>query len=142
MSDTSIESNLYYNESQNMIELGINYLYDDITKKYIQNKLRKYPITFDKVVFLIAKGTNVAYIVPNYIIIDFPWFKYALGERELSSSAIILETGNIVLPVECPCPSMLNYLYQKMMYGTVFDYVSNSQKERIIELFNYFGIDF
>jgi hypothetical protein len=138
------EENVNIKESILLFENGIHYIYDSHYGKH--NEYKEIDYTFyrrinNKAVFLIAKGTNIAYIIPYYIIINYNWFNNALGECEFASNAVELPTGNIILSVESPYPYRLKFLYEKILNGSIREYQTDHDRMKTKEVFDYFGID-
>ena len=81
------------------------------------------------------------YIFPYELLQSYDWFKNALGSTGFKSNKIDLPTGNILLPIDCILPYKFFLIYNKIMLGSSCGYFDRNIKEKVTEMFNYFGID-
>jgi hypothetical protein len=137
--------NIYKDECRDLLKNGIKYVCypvsDNLTYIPLIIQNQKYPFVNGKVVFLVASGTNVAYIIPYYIIVEYTWFYNALENEHFSQNVINLLTGNIILPVCPPSPYKLDLICNKILFDDIKKYVSKEKEAVIKQQFDYFGID-
>ena len=131
-------------EAKFLLQNGIKYIYNTThynkNSKYLQVEKLNFPLTSGKIVYLIASGTNTAYILPYYILMMQEWFKNALNENQYKSALIHTHSDNIILTVEPPNPGMLNYLVEKLSRGRIGYYIDDKDTVAIKELLDYFCI--
>ena len=132
-------------EAKALVDNGIQYIYNaiyyDQRSRYLKVSHLNFPLTSGKTVYLIASGTNIAYALPHYILMQQEWFKNALDETRYKSVLIHIYRDNIILKVEPPNPSLLNYLVAKLLKGTIGSFICKKDTSAIKELLDYFCID-
>ena len=131
-------------EGQFLINKGVHYIYNDtsscIQQKYQLINYLKFPIVYDKCVYLVANGTSKAFVIPYYIIIKYPWFSNMLDSDKFKMEYIVTPLGNIFLPLEIPNSYYLDILTIKMLRGSV-QYIIEKEREHVKALVDYVCVD-
>lgn len=139
---TSSEITLEQKEANLLLTNGIHYLYQETTKmSYVFVKKIIFPIANGKCVYLISKGTNIAYILPCYVLEKYVWFKNALDDEKFKSNKIETPLNNYILSVDPPYPGLMKHIYNKILNGTINDYISDRKKKFVDEQLSYFLLD-
>jgi hypothetical protein len=143
--DDSNDNKLNTDEAIFLQKQGIHYLYLGDHVKYDQRYQHidaiKFPVVYDKCVYLLAYGTNTVYVLPHYILMKHQWFSNLLDTTKFSTNFVKTPFGNILLPLELPNPGHLNLLTQKLLKGHIGSYVSEKEKKHIQKLFDYVCTD-
>ena len=139
------KENIYEEECRILLQNGVNikYVPPPISNgsRYVNIKVQPYPFVNGKVVYVVVKGTSIAYIFPYDILITHQWFNNILGNSGFKTNFINLPAGNILLPVDCPIPLKFNLIYDKIMKGSITEYIHKEDQPKLKDLFDYFGID-
>ena len=131
-----------YMEGNLLLDNGIQYLYQKQNKHlYVYVKTINFPVAHGKCVYLVSKGTNIAYILPCYVLEKYVWFKNALDDEKFKSNKIETPLNNYILSVDPPYPGLMEHIYNKILYGTINEYISEKKKKFVDEQLSYFLLD-